>query len=147
LGNHHDAVRAATELLTNSSLSAEIITEVRYLRGKAYQQVNEINSAVADFQFVANDTRSIYGAEAQFILADIFYRQNSYDKAEAQVKEFMQKGTPHQYWMARALIVLSDTYLAKGDEFQAKQYLESLRNNYKGEEGDIQQMINARLGN
>ena len=49
--------------------------------------------------------------------------------------------------MARALIVLSDTYLAKGDEFQAKQYLESLRNNYKGTEADIQQMINARLGN
>ena len=59
----------------------------------------------------------------------------------------MQKGTPHQYWMARALIVLSDTYLAKGDDFQAKQYIESLRNNYKGGEDDIQQMINSRLGN
>lgn len=147
LGNHHDAVRAATELLASNSLSAEIITEVRYIRGKAYQQVNEINSAIADFQFIANDTRSAYGSEAQFILADIYYKQSSYDRAEAQVKEFMQKGTPHQYWMARALIVLSDTYLAKGDEFQAKQYLESLRNNYKGTEADIQQMINARLGN
>lgn len=147
LGNHHDAVRAATELLASNSLSAEIITEVRYIRGKAYLQVNEINSAIADFQFIANDTRSAYGSEAQFILADIYYKQSSYDRAEAQVKEFMQKGTPHQYWMARALIVLSDTYLAKGDEFQAKQYLESLRNNYKGTEADIQQMINARLGN
>ena len=57
----------------------------------------------------------------------------------------MQKGTPHQYWMARALIVLSDTYQAKGDEFQARQYLESLRNNYQGDEEDIRQMINARL--
>ena len=57
----------------------------------------------------------------------------------------MQKGTPHQYWMARAMIVLSDTYKAKGDEFQSKQYLESLKNNYKGGEADIQQMINERL--
>ena len=39
----------------------------------------------------------------------------------------MQKGTPHQYWMARAMIVLSDTYKAKGDEFQSNQYLESLK--------------------
>ena len=100
---------------------------------------------MADFQFVANDTRNVYGAEAQFILADTYYQRESYDRAEAQVKEFMQKGTPHQYWMARALIVLSDTYHAKGDEFQARQYLESLRNNYQGEEEDIQQMINARL--
>lgn len=57
----------------------------------------------------------------------------------------MQKGTPHQYWMARSMILLSDTYMAKGDEFQAKQYLESLKNNYKGDETDIQQMINERL--
>ena len=57
----------------------------------------------------------------------------------------MQKGTTHQYWMARALIVLSDTYLAKGDEFQAQQYIESLRSNYKGDEADIQEMIKERI--
>lgn len=145
LGGHHEAARAATELLANSNLSTETVTEARYLRGKAYQQVNETENAMADFQFVANDTRSIYGAEAQFILADTYYRWKSYDRAEAQVKEFMQKGTPHQYWMARALIVMSDTYKAKGDEFQARQYLESLKSNYKGNEADIRQMINERL--
>ena len=47
--------------------------------------------------------------------------------------------------MARALIVLSDTYLAKGDEFQAQQYIESLRSNYKGDEADIQEMIKERI--
>jgi TolA-binding protein len=145
LGAYHEAARAATELLANSGLSPETVTEARYLRGKAYLQVKENDNAMSDFQFVANDTRSIYGAEAQFILADTYYRWKSYDRAEAQVKEFMQKGTPHQYWMARALIVLSDTYRAKGDEFQARQYLESLKTNYKGNEADIQQMINERL--
>lgn len=147
LSNHHETAAAATELLTNTNLSPEIITEARFLRGKAYQQINETNSATEDFRFVSNDTRSTYGAEAQFLLAETYYKQKAYDRAEAQVKEFMQKGTPHQYWMARALIVLSDTYLAKGDDFQAKQYIESLRNNYKGGEDDIQQMINSRLGN
>ena len=145
LGGYHEAARAATDLLSNSSLSPETVIEARYLRGKAYQQTNETDNAMADFQFVANDTRSLYGAEAQFILADTYYRWKSYDRAETQVKEFMQKGTPHQYWMARALIVLSDTYLAKGDEFQAQQYIESLKSNYKGGEADIQQMINERL--
>jgi len=145
LGAYHEAARAATGLLANSNLSPETVTEARFLRGKAYLQVNENDNAMADFQFVANDTRSVYGAEAQYILADTYYRWKSYDRAEAQVKEFMQKGTPHQYWMARALIVLSDTYLAKGDTFQARQYLESLKTNYKGNETDIQQMISERL--
>lgn len=146
LGGYHEAVRAATELLAGNNLSAETVTEARYLRGgKAYQQINETDNAMADFQFIAKDTRSIYGAEAQFIIADTYYRWKSYDRAEAQVKKFMQKSTPHQYWMARALIVLSDTYMAKGDRFQALQYLESLRTNYKGGEADISQMIDERL--
>ena len=145
LGGHHEAIRAANNLLTNTNLAPETVIQARFLRGKAYQAVNEVDNAMADFRFVANDTRSIHGAEAQFILADTYYRWKSYDRAEAQVKEFMQKGTPHQYWMARALIVLSDTYMANGDEFQAKQYLESLRNNYQGGEEDIRQMINERL--
>lgn len=145
LNSYHEAARAATTLLQHTNLSPEITTEVRYLRGKSYQQVNEVDNAMADFQAIANNTRSVYGAEAQFILADTYYRWKSYDRAEAQVKGFMQKGTPHQYWMARALIVLSDTYKAKGDTFQARQYLESLKNNYTGNEADIQQMINERL--
>jgi TolA-binding protein len=145
LNNFYEASRAATILLANTNLSPEVTAEARYLRGKSYQRVNEVDKAMGDFQSLAQDTRSVYGAEAQFILADAYYRWKSYDRAESQVKSFMQKGTPHQYWMARALIVLSDTYKAKGDNFQARQYLESLKNNYKGTEADIQQMINERL--
>ena len=147
LESYHEATRAATELLATDNLSPETVTEVRYLRGKAYQQAREVESAMADFQAIATDTRSKYGAEAQFIIADTYYSWKSYDKAEAQVKDFMKKGTPHQYWMARALIVLSDTYAARDDKFQARQYLESLQSNYTGDEEDIKQMINERLNN
>ncbi len=145
LESNHEAARAATELLATANLSPETVTEVRYLRGKAYQQAREVESAMTDFKAIAGDTRSKYGAEAQFVIADTYYKWKSYDKAEAQVKEFMKLGTPHQYWMARALIVLSDTYAARGDSFQAKQYIESLQSNYKGNEEDIKQMINERL--
>ena len=145
LNNYHETARAVDLLLGNKNLSPETLTEAYYLRGKAYQQVHEADKAMADFMVIAKDTRSVYGAEAQYQLAQTYYNWKSYDKAEAQVKEFMQKATPHQYWLARALIVLSDTYTAKGDKFQARQYIESLKANYKGNEADIQQMIDERL--
>lgn len=145
LNNFHEAARAIDLLLDNKNLSPETITEAHYLRGKAYQQAREVDKAMNDYMAIANDTRSIYGAEAQFRLAEAYYNWKSYDKAEAQVKDFMQKTTPHQYWLARALIVLSDTYKAKGDNFQARQYIESLQANYKGNESDIQQMIQERI--
>ena len=145
LNNYHEVARAIDLLLENKNLSPETTTEAYYLRGKAYQQVREVEKAMSDFAKISNDTRSVYGAEAQFLMAEAYYSWKSYDKAEAQVKEFMQKTTPHQYWLARALIVLSDTYYAKGDKFQARQYIESLKANYKGNESDIQQMIEERL--
>lgn len=145
LNNYHDAARVLSTLLEDKNLSPESLTEAHYLRGKAYLQVREVDKAMSDFKTISSETRSVYGAEAQFLLAEAYYSWKSYDKAEAQVKEFMQKTTPHQYWLARALIILSDTYEAKGDKFQAKQYLESLKANYKGDESDIQRMINERL--
>lgn len=145
LDNYHETIQAANQLLENKNLSPQNETEIRYLRGKAYQQVREVDKAMNDFIKIADDTRNVYGAEAQYILAQAYYSWESYDKAEAQVKEFMQKTTPHQYWLARALIVLSDTYYAKDDKFQARQYIKSLKANYKGNESDIQQMIEERL--
>lgn len=145
LNNYHEVTRAVNLLLENKNLPPETTTEAHYLRGKAYQQVREVDKAMNDFIVIAKDTRSVYGAEAQFLLAETYYNWKSYDKAETQVKEFMQKTTPHQYWLARALIVLSDTYYAKGDKFQARQYIESLKANYNGRESDIEQMINERL--
>ena len=145
LGSYHEAARAVDELLAGSNLSPEVTTEAHYLRGKAYMEVREPDKAMSDFIAIAGETRSKYGAEAQFIIADTYYKWKSYDKAEAQVTDFMKKGTPHQYWMARALIVLADTYIAKDNEFQARQYLESLKSNYKGDEADIREMINERL--
>ncbi len=145
LNNYNEVIRPVVDLLSIANLSPEVKAEAQYLRAKAYLQTKDADKAMTDLQSLSKETRSVFGAEAQFLLADRYYRFKMYDKAEAQVKNFMQKGTPHSYWLARALIVLSDTYAAKGDNFQARQYLQSLKSNYNGKEKDIQQMINDRL--
>ena len=58
--------------------------------------------------------------------------------------DFIERNTPHQYWLARAFVLLADVYIKQNDDFQAKQYLISLEENYKGND-DIKQMIDVRL--
>lgn len=145
LNNENEVIQVASQLIANDKTSPEILNEAFLYRAKAHLNSGNNNQAVPDLQKAAADTRSIYGAEAQYILADTYYKAGSYDSAEQQVVSFMKQNTPHGYWMARAIIVLADTYQAKGDNFQAKQYLESLRENYNGNEPDITTMINSRL--
>ncbi len=47
--------------------------------------------------------------------------------------------------ISRAFILLSDIYAADGKTFEAREYLNSLRENYPGNETDIFQMIDTRL--
>ena len=61
------------------------------------------------------------------------------------LKRLVDTGTPHQYWLARGFIALSDVYARRGDKFQDREYLLSLKENYPGTESDIFEMINVRL--
>lgn len=144
-GNNSEIIAVSTQLLSSEKTSPEVISEARLARAKAYLATSATSKAIEDLNKAATDTRSIYGAEAQYLLAETYFKTKSYDKAEQQVLNLMKQGTPHPYWLARAIITLSDTYKAKGDKFQAKQYLESLDANYTGNESDIRNMISERL--
>ncbi|WP_101690285.1 tetratricopeptide repeat protein [Dysgonomonas massiliensis] len=138
-------VDAANKILADGKVSDKVASEARFYRGQSLRNIGRVDDAIKDLTEVAKDTRSISGAESQYLLAQMYYDKRFLDLAEKQVNDFMKKGTPHEYWMARALIVLSDTYKAKGDNFQARQWLESLQANYKGTEPDIQESVSTRL--
>lgn len=100
--------------------------------------------AAAEWEVLSQDPRTEIGAKSAYLLAQ-YHLDNSNDtEAEAVVTRLLETGTSHQYWLARCFIVLSDVYALRGDYFQAKQYLLSLQNNYKGDD-DIEKLINVRL--
>lgn len=143
-GNEAEALGAANELLKEVNLSPEIESEARYLRAKSHLKLGEADKAIDDFSALSKDTRTEYGAEAKYQLAQIYYDKKDVVRAEKELLNFIENGTPHQYWLARAFILLADIYIDKGDEFQARQYLTSLKRNYSGSE-DIDRMIENRL--
>ena len=59
--------------------------------------------------------------------------------------EFTDAGSPHEYWLARGYIVLADALAARSSKAAAREYLESLKENYPGTESDIIRMIDSRL--
>jgi len=143
-GNDNEALDAANQLLKYANLSPEIETESRYLRAKAYLKLGDKQKALGDLTALSKDTRTVYGAEAKYQLAQLYFDNKDIARAEKEMLNFIENGTPHQYWLARGFILLADIYIDKGDDFQAKQYLTSLKRNYSGSE-DIDRMIEKRL--
>ena len=143
LGLDEEAVVAANDLLQSASLSPELRNEALYVRAKALLAQGQNEYAKKDFKELSADTRTIYGAEAAYRLGQMQYDAKDYSGAEKTAFALIDSATPHHYWLARGFILLVDVYIAQGDTFQAKQYLQSLESNYTGND-DIATLIKQR---
>lgn len=144
LEDHNATIRIATQIIEDNHSENSMVYEARYHRAKSYLAQNDTFRAMPDLKEVAKDMRTAQGAEAKYLISDILYKQKELDKAETEIMDFAQNGTPHQYWLAKAMVLLADIYIQREDDFQAKQYLLSLQANYT-EQDDIQEQIKQRL--
>lgn len=144
LQDNETTIAIATRILDDVSSSAELQREARYNRGKAYYSLQQYQYAIEDLTPIAAEVRTAQGAEAKYMLAEAAFMQDDLDKAEAEIMEFANMNTQHQYWLAKGFILLSDIYVKRGEDFQAKQYLLSLQSNYQVQD-DIQDTIKQRL--
>ena len=137
-------ISISTEILEDIASNDEDNFEAHYCRAKAYIATGQETTAVKDLLAIADDISSEMGAEAKYLYAEHQYYQGEYKKSENIIMEFINEGTTHQYWLARCFVLLSDIYIAQGDDFMAKQYLLSLQENYSADD-DIANLINVRL--
>jgi hypothetical protein len=119
-------------------------TEARFYRAKAYLAINKSDSAFNDLTVLSKNVRTVFGAEAKYELANYYFQKQDLKKSEAEVMSFINLNTPHQYWLAKSFILLSDIYVKRGDSFQAKQYLLTLQDNYH-QQDDILSIVKQKL--
>lgn len=145
LNRFEDALSASESLLKLGGLSSEEEQETRFVHASACEKLNRSKEAVKEWTKLSEDTRNIYGARATYNLAEHYYNSGDYKTAAKVLNNFIENGTPHQYWLARGFILLSDVYKKQGKTFEAREYLESLKSNYPGKDSDIFLMIDERL--
>ena len=145
LGRHQATIDIANQILNDTPVSDEMRSEALYSRAKAYAALDNWTKAQPDLTALAADVRTAQGAEAKYLLAQSWFELKNLDAAEAEVMSFTQMNTQQQYWLARALILLSDINRERGELFQARQYLLVLQQNYTATGDDITTLINARI--
>jgi TolA-binding protein len=137
LKNYKEAITAGQKVLENKDLPPERIRETQFIVAQSYRENKDSANALTEYRKVAKEVSSTEGAESKYHIIDILVQQNKLKEAEDEIFDFVDKSTPHQYWMAKSFIRLSDIYVAKKDEFQAKYTLQSVIDNYDSKDDGI----------
>lgn len=146
LEKDEQAIAAAEKLLASTAAGAESTTEIRELRAEALDRAGRTDEAEEEWQkVIESGATDINSAKASVLMSASLLKRGQTERAHKMIDEFINSNPPHQYWLARGFIVLSDVLRAEGDDFEANQYLQSLRTNYPGSEADITRMIDERL--
>jgi TolA-binding protein len=141
----NETIEICSRIIDETKSSVEQKSEARYYRAKSSIQLQKTDNLASDLTQLSSETKTQKGAEAKFLLAEYYFNAENSKKSESEIFDYIEKGTPHQHWLARSFILLTDIYLKNGDTFQAKQYLISLKNNYKEKDEVIEKMIEDRL--
>jgi TolA-binding protein len=131
-----DAVsKIGWKIRTMDKIPPELDREASYKSAKAYIELNDPSKALPLWRKLSGDSKSIEGAEAKYRVCEYFYANNKLKDAENEVNDFIEKGTPHQYWLAKSFLLLAHVYDKQSDLFQATNTLKSIIENYE-QKGD-----------
>lgn len=136
---------AAAKITSIANVPAELAREANFMSAKANYSLDNVDESLAEFRKVATEVVSVEGAESKYRVAELLYKKDLPDESEKVIYEFIDQKSPHQFWMARMFLLLSDISIKKGDLLQAKATLQSLKDYYSVEDDGIMDEVKSKL--
>ena len=129
-GDYTSARRTATELSTLAGATATATNTAQLYLGKTDYKLDNLDQAVTELTAtVAAAPSDATGAEAQYTLAEVLFKQQKYDEAIKEAFKVNANYSSYDLWLGRAFLLLGDIYTAQHDTFQARATLNSIIEN------------------
>lgn len=145
LHRYDDVINVADKIISTTAPGITPLEDVNFSRAVALDAKGNHDEAYKIWAELAETPSDVYGAKSAVCMAQSQLDRGDAEAARATADKLINAGTPHNYWLARAFIVLSDALRKQGRTFEADEYLKSLRSNYPESDEDIFMMINDRL--
>ncbi len=130
-----DDIIAYADLLLNSPSAKDAdLQEAHYEKAKAHYSKGNKESAFQAYNRVTEMPVSEKAVEAKYMAAKILFEQADYKNSLDTCFRLKNKYSSYEYWVAKTFILMADNYYAQGNTFQAKATLESIVQNYEGDE-------------
>ncbi|MBS4056320.1 MAG: tetratricopeptide repeat protein [Bacteroidales bacterium] len=134
LKRYDEAVQEARLLKSDERTGKQQLLQASFILGKSLFEQRNFAEASTELDIVVKQSKNALGAEALYMKALISYENAAYDEAEKLAFDLADKFGAYDYWVAKGFILLADVYVKKNNVFQAKQTLQSIIDNYKGDD-------------
>ena len=128
-----NSVIYANKVLTLEKIDDGLKNRASVILARSYFAHGNFQKAEKTFSFLSENSTAKVGAEATYMMAYLNYLNDSLQTAETIIYQLANDFTA-DYWIAKGFILLADIYLQKGNDFQAKATLQSIIENYEGED-------------
>ena len=123
------AAALAREVLTAGNVVPGAQNRAQLMLGKVAFGKNDYKTAQADFEKTIALAKDVNGAEAQYYLGEIQFRQKKYKESIATLLKFNELFADFEYWKGKAFILVADNNVALDELAQAKAVLNSIIEN------------------
>ena len=119
----------AREVLMAGSVVSGAQNRAQLMLGKVAFGKGDYKTAQSDFEKTIALAKDVSGAEAQYHLGEILYKQKKYKESVATLLKFNEQFSEFEYWKGKAFMLVSDNNVALDEPAQAKAVLNSIIEN------------------
>lgn len=145
--NYSAAIESASDILSSNSKDEGIVRETSFVKAKSLFNTSRRDEALSIFRTLADKPSTQEGAEARYILMSDAFDRADFEVIESLVYDFAEKAGDQSHWLAKAYVLLADSFVERGDYQQAKATYESVRDGYEAVDGidEIEDNVNLKL--
>lgn len=132
-GLYTAVIDAGQRIRNENKATAEMKEEASLAMARICFDYRQLDSAFTYYTHLVKSSNGEYNGEARCRQAEILMLRRQYDPAEKIIERIVSDATS-DYWLAYSFILWADIYYARGNNLQAKQTLQSIIDNYDGED-------------
>tara|TARA_B100000683_G_C12500560_1_gene557577 strand:- start:211 stop:3411 length:3201 start_codon:yes stop_codon:yes gene_type:complete len=131
------------QLISDSSLNISNDAWLLYVMGQSYLNLNNLDTAYIYLDSLSKNHDIEQAVEGKYWMAYINFQKGEYETAKTQCFDFISNESSEEYWRVKSFILLADLFAIEKNNYQAKATLESILDNYDGE--DLRQIAKVKL--
>ena len=138
-----ELVESALDVIRQYGVSEQETEEARYLIALTAPAIGENELAMQQYEILARSQNADYSSLAQYALLEQRVKAGLYDEAERMIFDYISHSSMNEYYLVKTYLLWADIYFQKGNTLQAKQTLQSIIDNYEGE--DLREVAAQKL--